>query len=505
MSIGFILLIAILYFFVLFFISYLTGKSDSSSSFFKGDNKSPWYVVAFGMIGTSLSGITFISVPGWVKASQMSYMQMAFGYFFGYLVIAFVLMPLYYRYNVISIYSYLEDRFGTWSYRISAFYFLLSRIIGAGLRLFLVALVLQYFIFEEYHIPFSVTVSISIFLIWVYTFRGGIRTIVWTDTLQTLFMLFAVVLSIYLILQKMNWSFFELFSSEEYSSYGQILFLKDWRARHFFVKQFIAGIFIAICMTGLDQDMMQKNLSCKNLKEAQINMISFAFILILVHFIFLILGVLLFIYADSFGISIPMIDGKEKTDLLYPEIALNGKFSIWLGLVFILGFIAATYSSVDSALAALTTSVCIDFLSIEKREERDRVFIRKIVHFIVSLILLVVVIILNRYLDRNVIDELFSIVSYTYGPLLGIFAFGIFTRKKIRDRFVPLVCLLSPLLSWGLSHFSKDILFGYQFGYELLIVNGVITFIGLSLLVKKTGPLQNVHQKTPTLEPLDRE
>ena len=377
MSSAFILLIVALYFSVLFLISYFTGKSDSNSSFFKGDNRSPWYIVAFGMIGTSLSGVTFISVPGWVATSQMSYMQVVFGYFFGYLVIAFVLMPLYYSLNLTSIYSYLNGRFGLWSYRIGAFYFLLSRVLGAGFRLFLVAIVLQYFIFEAYNIPFAITVAISIALIWTYTVRGGIRTIIWTDTLQTFFMLFAVGLSIYLILGEMKWTLSDFFTSEEFRSYGQIFFWNDWKTGSFFIKQFIGGMFISICMTGLDQDMMQKNLSCKNLKEAQKNMISFACVLVAVNFVFLLLGALLFIYSDSFSISIPIMDQKQRTDLLYPEIALNGGLSIWLGAVFILGLIAAAYSSADSALTALTTSVCIDFLSIEKKEEKDQVIIRK--------------------------------------------------------------------------------------------------------------------------------
>ena len=485
MSSEFILLIVALYFSVLFLISYFTGKSDSSSSFFKGNNQSPWYIVAFGMIGTSLSGVTFISVPGWVSASQMSYMQVAVGYFFGYLVIAFVLMPLYYRHNLTSIYSYLEDRFGLWSYRIGAFYFLLSRILGAGFRLFLVAIVLQYFIFDAHHIPFFITVAISIFLIWTYTVRGGIRTIIWTDTLQTFFMLFAVGLSVYLILGEMNWTFQEFFTSKEYDSYGQIFFWDDWKGSSFFVKQFLGGMFISLCMTGLDQDMMQKNLSCKNLKEAQVNMISFASVLIGVNFIFLVLGVLLFVYSDSFGISIPIMDGKERTDLLYPEIALNGRLSIWLGVVFILGLIAAAYSSADSALTALTTSVCIDFLSIERKAEQDQVPIRKKVHLFISLLLFIVVVLFKYFLDQSVIHELLRVASYTYGPLLGMFTFGIYSKKRIKDEFVPLVCLLSPFLTWALNYFSADILFGYQFGYELLIVNGVITFFGISFLSKK--------------------
>ena len=483
----FILLIIALYFLVLFLVSYFTGKSDSNSSFFKGNNQSPWYVVAFGMIGALFSGIAFMSIPGWVGTSQMSYMQVVFGYFLGHMIIAFVLIPLYYRYNVTSIYSYLESRFGLLSCRIGVFYFLISRIIITGLQLFLAAIVLQYFIFDAYHIPFVVTVALSILLIWTYTVRGGIHTIIWTDTLQTFFILCSTGLTIYLILGKMNWTLSEFFTSEQYRFYGQIFFWSDWKESSFFAKQFLGGIFISICIMGLDQNLIQKTLSCKNLKEAKISTISFAFILVIASFVFLVSGALLFVYADSFGIPIPILDGKERTDLLYPEIALNGGLSIWIGILFVLGLIAATYSSADSALTALTTSVCINFLSIQKKPEKDQIPIRKKVHLLISALLLAVVVFFKYVLEKNVIEELLHLSTYTYGPLLGMFAFGICTKKRIKDEFVPLVCFFSPFFTWALNYFSADILFGYQFGYELLIVNGIITFVGLLLLVKSSN------------------
>jgi Na+/proline symporter len=312
------------YFGVLILISYFTGKDDSNETFFKASRKSPWYIVAFGMIGASLSGVTFISVPGWVEASQFSYMQVVFGYLVGYFIIAFVLMPIYYRLNVTSIYQYLEDRFGVVSYKTGAFFFLLSRILGASFRLYLVAIVLQRYVFDAYEIPFAVTVTLSILLIWLYTFRGGIKTIVWTDTLQTLFMLIAVGVAMYLILTNLDMSFGEFWNSESLSAYNQRWFTESFMAKNYFIKSFLGGLFIAVCMTGLDQDMMQKNLTCKSLGDAQKNMISFSIVLVVVNLIFLLLGALLFMYASANDIAVPLMDGKPKTDLLFPEIALNG-------------------------------------------------------------------------------------------------------------------------------------------------------------------------------------
>lgn len=470
---------------MLIMISYFTGKNDSNVDFFKAGKQSPWYLVAFGMIGASLSGVTFISVPGWVAASEFSYMQVVFGYLAGYFVIAYVLLPIYYKLNVTSIYEYLDQRFGVTSYKVGAISFFISRVLGASFRLFLVAIVLQQFVFDAWNVPFEVTVSLSIFLIWVYTFKGGIKTIVWTDTLQTLFMLLSVGLSIYFINQKLDWSFTEFLASDELKQYNKILFTDDFFNKNHFVKSFLGGMFITICMTGLDQDMMQKNLTCKSLKDAQKNMVSFGTVLIVVNFVFLLLGALLFIYAKRFDIAIPLMDGAPKSDLLFPEIALNSGLGITVAITFMLGLIAAAYSSADSALTSLTTSFCIDFLGIEKIPETDQKKLRKRTHIGMSLLLIVVVVIFKHILDRNVIDGLLTVATYTYGPLLGLFTFGVFTKFKVKDNYVWIIAILSVIITYLLGKIPSDSLNGYVFGYELLPINGLLTFIGLWLIRAK--------------------
>jgi len=482
MTASHILLLIGSYFLLLLLISYLTGKNDSNEDFFMAGKQSPWYLVAFGMIGASLSGVTFISVPGWVQDSHFSYMQVVFGYLAGYLVIAFVLMPIYYRLNVTSIYEYLGGRLGPVSYKVGAVSFFVSRVLGAAFRLFLVAIVLQEFVFDAFGIPFEVTVVFSILLIWIYTFRGGIRTIVFTDTLQTLFMLVSVGLSIYFIIQKLDWSFSEFLTSAKLKEYDQVFFTGDFLSRNHFVKSFVGGMFITICMTGLDQDMMQKNLSCKNIREAQKNMVSFSFVLVFVNLVFLLLGALLFIYADTFGIGLPTMDGSPKSDLLFPQIALKSGLGPMVAVTFMLGLIAAAYSSADSALTALTTSFCIDFLGIQKRPETSRKRIRKVTHVCMSLLLILVVILFKYVLNRNVIDGLLTVATYTYGPLLGMFAFGILTRQGVRDRYVWIVAVLSVLAIFGLARIPSDYLGGYVVGYELLPLNGLLTFVGLYLI-----------------------
>ncbi|MEK6155007.1 sodium:solute symporter [Flavobacteriaceae bacterium 3-367] len=473
------------YFLLLLLISYFTGKNDSNADFFKAGKQSPWYLVAFGMIGTSLSGVTFISVPGWVESSEFGYMQVVFGYLVGYFVIAYLLMPIYYRLNVTSIYEYLGQRFGPTSYKTGSFFFFISRVLGASFRLFLVAIVLQQFVFDAWNVPFEVTVVLSIVLIWIYTFRGGIKTIVWTDTLQTLFMLLSVGLSIYFINEKLDWSFSEFLASDELKQYNTILFTEDFFARNHFLKSFFGGMFITICMTGLDQDMMQKNLTCKTLKDAQTNMVSFSLVLVVVNFFFLLLGALLFIYAAKFDIAIPLMDGEAKADLLFPEIALNSGLGIAVAATFMLGLIAAAYSSADSALTALTTSFCVDFLGIEKRPEPNQKKLRKKTHIGMSALLVVVIIIFKYVLDRNVIDGLLTVATYTYGPLLGLFAFGIFTKYKIRDAYSWVVALISVALIVMIANIPSDWLGGYVVGYELLPINGLFTFIGLFLIRNK--------------------
>jgi Na+/proline symporter len=458
-------------------IAYFTSRGSGNAAFFTGNRSSPWYAVAYGMIGASLSGVTFISVPGWVESSQFAYMQMVLGYLLGYLVIAQVLLPLYYRLNLTSIYTYLEQRFGYWSYKTGAFFFLISRLVGASFRLYLMAGVLQLTIFDAWNVPFFVTVLITLFFIWLYTFRGGIKTVVWTDTLQTTFMLLSVVATIYLIVGEMNWNSADLYHSVKNSAYSQVFFWDDWNDGRHFIKQFFSGAFIAIVMTGLDQDMMQKNLTCRNIKDAQKNMYFFSIVLVFVNLIFLTLGALLFLFASAKGIAVP-----EKADHLFPLIATGGYLSPWVGLLFILGLVAAAYSSADSALTALTTSFCVDFLdmkgSVGKGEERKR----KQVHVLMSFLLFLFIMLFSVINDESVISAVFKAAGYTYGPLLGLYAFGLFTSRSVKDKWVPFLAVLSPLFCLLLNHYSEAWLNGYKFGFELLMLNGFFTFIGLFLI-----------------------
>ena len=475
MNANIILLIFTIYFLVLLFISNLTTKKSSFTDFFNANRSSPWYLVAFGMIGTSLSGVTFISVPGEVGSSNFSYFQVVLGYLVGYFVIATVLLPLYYKHNLISIYTYLDDRFGFYSYKSGAFFFLLSRTIGASFRLFLVAGVLQIAIFNQLGLPYFFSVLLTILLIWIYTFKGGIKTIVWTDALQTLFMLSAVIITIIIITDKMNISLYESYIMIKESSYSKIFYF-DWKAGNDFFKQFISGAFIAIVMTGLDQDMMQKNLTCKNLGDAQKNIFWFCVILVIANLLFLSLGALLYLYSESINFQLP-----ASTDDLYPLLALN-ELGFLTSVIFILGIIAAAYSSADSALTSLTTSFCIDFLDIEKRKNKKKK--RLLVHIGFSVLLFVVILIFNEINNESVINSIFKAAGYTYGPLLGLFSFGIFTKHKIKDRFVFLICIISPIISYLVNIYSEELLFGYKFGFEVLLLNGILTFIGLYLIKK---------------------
>ena len=480
-----ILLVIIFYFAGLFIISYLTKGNDDNSTFFFANKESPWYLVAFGMVGASLSGITFISVPGDIGDMQFTYFQVVLGYLVGYFIVAIVLLPIYYKLNLTSIYEYLNERFGKVSHKTGAFFFFVSRILGASFRLYLVAIVLQQFVFDSLGIPFEITVIISILLIWVYTFRGGINTIVWTDTLQTAFMLISVLLSIYLINSNLEWTFIEFIKSVEIQDFNKIIVNESFLERNHFIKSFIGGMFITICMTGLDQDMMQKNLTCKSLKDAQKNMLVFSFVLVIVTFLFMLLGALLFIYAKENNIEIPLIDGVPNSDLLFPQIALNSDLGIGIGITFLLGLIAAAYSSADSALTSLTTSFCVDFLNLENKSKKIQNGIRKKTHIVMSFILIIVVIIFKKYLNTNVIDGLLTVAGYTYGPLLGLFAFGIFTNYKVKDQYVWVVALFSVLIVLGIGNIDSNLLGGYQIGYELLPINGLITFFGLILIRRK--------------------
>lgn len=465
--------VVVLYFAMLFLIARLTtrGKTDNQA-FFLANRQSKWYLVAFGMIGTTLSGVTFISVPGWVGDTQFSYFQMVLGYIVGYTVIATLLMPLYYRLNLTSIYTYLEMRFGPFSYKTGSFFFLLSRTIGAAFRLYLIAIVFQVFIFREFGFPFFLAVLTALLLIYVYTFRGGIKTIVWSDAFQTFFMLMAMITSIIYLLNYMDWSAGEAISRVAGSDYSKIFFW-DWQKPGFFWKQFLSGTFIAIVMTGLDQDMMQKNLSCRNLREAQTNMFSFTGILVVVKFAFLVLGALLFLYAGQIQVSIP-----EKTDYLYPVLAFEN-FPIAASLFFILGLTAAAYSSADSALTALTTSFCVDFLGFEKKAMGNNKKTRYRVHFGFMLLIFTIIMFFHSLNDKSVISNIFKAAGYTYGPLLGMFSFGLFIHRKPRDQWVPYIAILSPVLTYLIQFKSRELLGGYEFGFEVLILNGLLTFMGL--------------------------
>ena len=480
-----IILVIILYFFGLFVISSLTTGNNDNTTFFSANKESPWYLVAFGMVGASLSGITFISVPGDVGSTQFTYFQVVLGYLFGYFIVALLLLPIYYKLNLTSIYEYLKVRFGTISHKTGAFFFFVSRITGASFRLYLVAIVLQQFVFNELNIPFEITVVISVSLIWIYTFRGGIKTIVWTDTLQTTFMLISVLLSIYLISKSLDWSFTDFINSDELKSYSKVFVTESLLEKNHFYKSFIGGMFITICMTGLDQDMMQKNLTCKSLKDAQKNMIIFSIVLVIVTFLFLLLGALLFIYSSRFNIIIPELNGSVNTDLLFPEIALNSGLGSLIGITFLLGLIAAAYSSADSALTSLTTSYCVDFIDLKNKSIEYQIKVRKRTHIVMSFVLIIVIIIFKNYLTTSVLDGLLILAGYTYGPLLGLFAFGIFTNYKIHDKYVWIVTSLSVLIMIFIGNLDPSYLGGYKIGYELLPLNGLLTFIGLILIRRK--------------------
>ena len=469
-----ILLIFIAYTLLLFAITFITARRANHQSFYIGNKASPWYVVAYGMIGASLSGVTFMSVPGWVGETQFSYMMVAFGYFFGYVVIALVLLPLYYRLKLTSIYGYLEQRFGFWSYKTGAGFFILSRVLGASLRMFLVINVLQIFVCDAWNIPFWVNVLIFIALIIIYTLKGGIRHIIWTDTLQTTFMLLAVVLSVFFICRELGEPVQKLMRNLFDSDMSRIV-ITDWDHPRHFIKQFFSGMFITITMTGLDQEMMQKNLSIRRLKDAQKNMFTFSTINLVVVFMFLVLGAFLVFFARAESINVAM------TDELFPTIAFR-YLSPAAGIVFLIGLISAAFPSADGALTSLTTSFSIDFLGLEKKTEMDnarKTRIRYTVHFSFALIFFICILAFRQMNDRAIIDKLFTIAGYTYGPLLGLYTFGLFTKRTVTDRFTPWIAIISPVLCYFLNVFSEELFNGYRFGFEMLLVNGFLTFMGL--------------------------
>ncbi len=476
-----ILLIFIAYTSLLFVIAYFTGRRSTNETYFTGNRNSPWVVVAYGMIGASLSGVTFISIPGEVGTSGFAYMVLVLGYLLGYAFIAQVLLPVYYGRKLTSIYTYLDQRFGPATYKTGASFFILSRSIGTSFRIFIVVNVLQIFVFDTWGVPFAVNVALFMGLILLYTFRGGIKTVVWTDTLQTTFMLAAVVVTIFIISKELGLSVGTLIQEARDSQYTR-MFFTEINDKRFYLKQFFSGAFIAIVMTGLDQDMMQKNLTCRNLRDAKKNIYLMSWSLVPVNLLFLFLGAFLFIYAGKMGIAIP-----ARTDDLFPLLALkhHGAFA---GIVFLIGLVAAAYSSADGSLTALTTSFSIDILGLDKNKnltDKQKVMTRMIVHLSFAVFLSGLVVLFRAISDESVINKLFTIAGYTYGPLLGLYSFGLFTKRSVNDRLVPAIALLSPVLSYILSINSAQWFNGYKFGFELLIFNGLITFMGLLAISKK--------------------
>ena len=474
-----LLLVTIGYFVLLAFIAKKTAKQATNLDFYNGSKQSPWYIVAFGMVGATLSGATFISVPGWVHNTQFSYLQMVMGYTVGYGIIMYVLLPMYYKRNLISIYGYLNQRFGISSHKTGASFFIVSRVIGASFRLYLVTMVLHDFIFSYYGLPFWLTTLISLMLIWSYTVKGGIKTIIWTDTLQTFFMIAAILIALFSIASSLNLDFPGVVTTVTSHDYSRIFFFEGgWSDKNNFYKQFLAGALIAVVMTGLDQDMMQKNLSCKNLKDSQKNIRWFFVVLVMVNIVIMCLGVLLYVFANQQGIDLPVdSDGKLITDKVFPSIALN-HMPAYLGVVFLVGVLAAAYSSADSALTSLTTSYCLDIKSEINTPKKQRM----VIHFGFTVVLFVTIVVFKYTMNASAISGLLTLAGYTYGPLLGLFSFGMLTKRKVQDKYVPAIAILSPIITFVLNKYSQELFSGYQFGFEVLLINGLIMFFGLLLL-----------------------
>ncbi|GAB6010291.1 sodium:solute symporter [Bacteroidia bacterium] len=472
MGISMLIIIAV-YIGLLMLISYFVSKKgNDNDAFFLGNKKSPWYIVAIGMLGDSISGVTFVSVPGMVGQFDMSYMQMVLGFFPGYLIVAFVLLPLYYKLNLTSIYGYLEMRFGNFSYKTGASFFILSRIIGSASKLYLIALILQTLIFDQWNIPLYATVAGIIILIWAYTHKSGMKTIVWTDALQTICLLAALTLIIWQVASKLGFDFSQVIDTVRTSQHSRIFIFDDWTSRQNFFKQFLSGIFIVIVMTGLDQNMMQKNLTCRNLKDARKNMVTYGFGFIPMNYLFLSLGILLLAFISAQGIALP-----EKSDQILPMLATE-----YLGfpvlVCFTIGIIAASFSNADSALTSITTSTCVDLLETEKKDPKTSRKIRSRIHLLVCLVFFTIILFIDRINQNSILDTIYKLASYTYGPLLGLFFFGLFTKMSIKDKFAPVVCILAPAISY-LTEFILLRFWNYQVGYEILLLNGLLTITGL--------------------------
>lgn len=476
----YVLLASAVYFSLLFFVSRKAGRRADNDTFFRAGRRSPWWAVAFGMVGASLSGVSFVSVPGMVRTADMTYMQMCVGFFFGYLVVAFVLLPLYYRLRLTSVYTYLDVRFGSCAYRTGASFFLLSKMLGAAARLYLVCLILQEYVFASAGVPFWALACCIVLLIWLYTCRSGIKALVWTDALQTLCLIAALLLIVVQVCRLNGFSAAEALSQVADSPHSRWTEWADWSSKQHFVKQFLSGIFIVVVMTGLDQDMMQKNLTCSSLRDAQKDMCTYGFLFIPLNWLFLALGILLLSLASREGIALP-----ERGDDILPMLCAGGYLGHGAMLLFAVGIAAAAFSSADSALTALTTSCCVDILDIERRSARPE-RVRRMVHIVVAVLFVGCILLFNYVNSTSVLDAVYIIASYTYGPLLGLFAFGLFTRRRPRPLWVPFICVAAPVFCYLLNRFTVAE-FAYSFGYELLMLNGLLTFGGLYAASWTTG------------------
>ena len=478
-----ILITVVAYFILLFGISWFAGRKADNQGFFVGNRKSKWGIVAIATMGSFISGVTFVSVPGMVGVKNFSYLQMVMGFVVGQFIIAFVLVPLFYRMHLVSVYQYLENRFGIKSYKTGAWFFFISKMLGASVRLFLVCLTLQLLVFEPLHLPFILNVVLTVFLVWLYTFRGGVKSIIWTDVLKSLCLILSVALSIYFIANQLDMNFTQMIKSISDSDMSQVFFFDDANDKRFFWKQFLAGVFTMIATTGLDQDMMQRNLSCQNYRDSQKNMMVSIVAQFFINLLFLMLGVLLYEFAARVGID-------ATGDSLFPAVATSSFLPLIVGILFIVGLFSSAYSAAGSALTALTTSFTIDILAADKKIEAGNVDnyvarVRKHVHIAMAILMGIVIFIFVLFNNSSVVDAVYVLASYTYGPILGLFAFGILMKKKVRDHYVPLVAILSPILCFILSSNSETLFGGYQFSYELLIFNALFTFLGLCMLIKK--------------------
>lgn len=481
MSAAIIIATIVGYIAILFTVAYISGRKADNEGFFVGNRSSSWWMVMLAMVGAAMSGVTFVSVPGMVAASGFSYFQMALGFMTGYFVIAFVLIPLFYRMKLVSIYGYLEERLGMGAYKTGAWFFFISKLLGASVRLYLICVVLQLLLFEPYGIPFWLNAAVTVLLVLLYTFQGGVKSLIWTDTLKTVCLILSIALSIWFVLERLDISFSEMVATVKSSESSQIFFFDDINDRRYFFKQFLAGLFSVIAMTGLDQDMMQRSLACKNYRDSQKNLVVSSILQTIIIFILLVLGVILYTFAERMGIVLP-----EGSDNMFPTVATSPTMPIIVGVLFILGLVSSTYSAAGSALTALTTSFTVDVLGGTKRFEEQRLTaVRKSVHIGMAVAMFVVICTLHHLGSSNVIDAVYTLASYTYGPILGLFAFGILTKWRVRGKYVGIVAVVAPILCFILQQNSERWFGGYKFSYELLIVNALITFIGLMLLIKR--------------------